>query len=243
MTDHVLPQERYLRCQRYIQRVPGALSLGVKLTTHLHPVPSRMRRAISPLPQYVFTAWCLVKHRDNFTFTFYRTYLTCEIINITRVVVIIPKYFSWRNVMSCHVMSYYFLFSYRFQQKVVWSFGTLYSLRATTPSSFHTWFSSPLSALNIPRHNQDSSLFVELRSFLVTEDESTLSRCWWLWNIHFSFFTPTLLLLFSAYSLSSSSSSRMHPKCEFREKQLWYQPSLYHPATGIMWCDVAVCGI
>jgi len=27
-----------------------------------------MRRAISPLPQYVFTAWCLVKHRDNFTF-------------------------------------------------------------------------------------------------------------------------------------------------------------------------------
>jgi hypothetical protein len=24
--------------------------------------------AIPPLPQYVFTAWCLVKHRDNFTF-------------------------------------------------------------------------------------------------------------------------------------------------------------------------------
>jgi hypothetical protein len=22
------------------------------------------------LPQYVFMAWCLVKHRDNFTFTF-----------------------------------------------------------------------------------------------------------------------------------------------------------------------------
>jgi hypothetical protein len=28
-----------------------------------------MRRAIPPLPQYVM-AWCLVKHRDNFTFTF-----------------------------------------------------------------------------------------------------------------------------------------------------------------------------
>jgi hypothetical protein len=28
--------------------------------------------AISPLPQYVFMAWCLVKHRDNFTFTPYR---------------------------------------------------------------------------------------------------------------------------------------------------------------------------
>jgi hypothetical protein len=22
------------------------------------------------LPQYIFMAWCLVKHRDNFTFTF-----------------------------------------------------------------------------------------------------------------------------------------------------------------------------
>jgi hypothetical protein len=26
-----------------------------------------MRGAIPPLPQYVFMAWCLVKHRDNFT--------------------------------------------------------------------------------------------------------------------------------------------------------------------------------
>jgi len=28
-----------------------------------------MRGAIHPLPQYAFMAWCLVKHRDNFTFT------------------------------------------------------------------------------------------------------------------------------------------------------------------------------
>jgi hypothetical protein len=27
-----------------------------------------MRGTISPFPQYVFMAWCLVKHRDNFTF-------------------------------------------------------------------------------------------------------------------------------------------------------------------------------
>jgi hypothetical protein len=27
-----------------------------------------MRGAIPPLPQYVFMEWCLVKHRDNFTF-------------------------------------------------------------------------------------------------------------------------------------------------------------------------------
>jgi hypothetical protein len=29
-----------------------------------------MSGAIPPLPQYVFMAWCLVKHGDNFTFTF-----------------------------------------------------------------------------------------------------------------------------------------------------------------------------
>jgi hypothetical protein len=34
-----------------------------------------MRGAIPPLPQYVFMVWCLVKHRDNFTFTFGKTFL------------------------------------------------------------------------------------------------------------------------------------------------------------------------
>jgi hypothetical protein len=29
-----------------------------------------MRGAIPSLPQYVFMAWYLVKHRENFTFTF-----------------------------------------------------------------------------------------------------------------------------------------------------------------------------
>jgi hypothetical protein len=29
-----------------------------------------MRGAIPPLPQYAFMAWCLVNHRDSFTFTF-----------------------------------------------------------------------------------------------------------------------------------------------------------------------------
>jgi hypothetical protein len=33
-----------------------------RTVTKLHPNP--------PLPQYVFMAWYLVKHRDNFTFTF-----------------------------------------------------------------------------------------------------------------------------------------------------------------------------
>jgi hypothetical protein len=30
-----------------------------------------MRGAIHPFPQYAFIAWCLVKHRDNFTFYLY----------------------------------------------------------------------------------------------------------------------------------------------------------------------------
>jgi hypothetical protein len=30
--------------------------------------PQRMRGASRPLPQYAFMAWCIVKHRDNFTF-------------------------------------------------------------------------------------------------------------------------------------------------------------------------------
>jgi hypothetical protein len=44
-----------------IQCETGALSLGVKLTTHLHLVSrSRMCGAIQ-FPQYAFTAWCSVK--------------------------------------------------------------------------------------------------------------------------------------------------------------------------------------
>jgi hypothetical protein len=44
----------------------------VKLTTQLHLVPRlRMRRAVHPLLQNDFTAWCLVKHRDNFALTIY----------------------------------------------------------------------------------------------------------------------------------------------------------------------------
>jgi hypothetical protein len=45
-------------------------SRGVKLNTHLRLVPrSRIHEAITPLPQYAFMVWFLVKkrHRDNFT--------------------------------------------------------------------------------------------------------------------------------------------------------------------------------
>jgi hypothetical protein len=39
----------------------------------------RMFGAPSPLPQYIFMAWCLVKHRD-FTFTFTFTFFTLDFI-------------------------------------------------------------------------------------------------------------------------------------------------------------------
>jgi hypothetical protein len=60
-----------------IKWIPEALTLGksgrgVKLITHLHLLPRLMCGGIFPLPQYVSMAWCLVKHRDNFKFYFYR---------------------------------------------------------------------------------------------------------------------------------------------------------------------------
>jgi hypothetical protein len=59
-----------------IQRVPGALSLGVKRpgreADHSPPSSAEVKNALryTSTPPYVFMAWCLVKHRDNFTFTF-----------------------------------------------------------------------------------------------------------------------------------------------------------------------------
>jgi hypothetical protein len=59
-----------------LQWVAGALSLGVKRpgreTDHSPPSTAEVKNAWSytSAPQYVFMAWCLVKHRGNFTFTF-----------------------------------------------------------------------------------------------------------------------------------------------------------------------------
>jgi hypothetical protein len=56
-------------------RVPGALSLGVKRprseADQSPPSSAEVKNAWSynSTPQYVFMEWCLVKHRDNFTFT------------------------------------------------------------------------------------------------------------------------------------------------------------------------------
>jgi hypothetical protein len=57
-----------------IQWVPGALSLGVKWPRReadhsaLSSADVNNAWSYTSTPQYVFMAWCLVKHRDNFTF-------------------------------------------------------------------------------------------------------------------------------------------------------------------------------
>jgi hypothetical protein len=62
----------FYRTQSPIRRVPGALSLGVKVTNHLHLVPRlRTRGAIPPLSKNAFMACSAqLKHKDvTFIFT------------------------------------------------------------------------------------------------------------------------------------------------------------------------------
>jgi hypothetical protein len=60
-----------------IQWAPGALSLGVKQleyeADHSPPSSAEVKNewSYTSTPQYVFTAWCLVKHWDNFIFYLY----------------------------------------------------------------------------------------------------------------------------------------------------------------------------
>jgi hypothetical protein len=62
---------------------PGVKCQGMELTIHFHLVLRLMHGAITPLPLYNFMIWCLVKHRDNFIFTF--TYYKCFVIKDTSV--------------------------------------------------------------------------------------------------------------------------------------------------------------
>jgi hypothetical protein len=66
----------------YLMGTGGFFPLGVKELGHevYHsPLSSAEVKnalsygAIPPFPQYIFTAWCLVKHRDNFTYTEFNT--------------------------------------------------------------------------------------------------------------------------------------------------------------------------
>jgi len=74
---------------------------GVKLTTHLHLVPrSRMCGILPPFPQYVLMAWCLVKHRDNFTLSWCMS-CTC---NVTSHDLSYTCYVSSHDVCLARVM-------------------------------------------------------------------------------------------------------------------------------------------
>jgi hypothetical protein len=59
-----------------IQRVPGAVSLGVKWpereADHLPTSSAEVKNAWSynSTPKYAFTVWCLVQHRDKSTFQY-----------------------------------------------------------------------------------------------------------------------------------------------------------------------------
>jgi hypothetical protein len=64
--------------------VPWAFCLGVKRTRreadHSLPSSAEVKNSWSytSTPQYVFMAWCSVKHEDNFTFTFTFTYISSD---------------------------------------------------------------------------------------------------------------------------------------------------------------------
>jgi hypothetical protein len=51
---------------------PGVSSRDMKLTTHFYLVPRmRMYGDVTSLSQYIFLVWYLLRHRDNFTFTYF----------------------------------------------------------------------------------------------------------------------------------------------------------------------------
>jgi hypothetical protein len=83
-----------------IQCTSGALSLRLKRLRHeadqSPPHRTRMRGAIPSLPLYVFMAWCLVKHRDNFTFTIILLFVSINLCSVT----VSFKYEYFRNTNS-----------------------------------------------------------------------------------------------------------------------------------------------
>jgi hypothetical protein len=87
-----------------IQWVPGALPLGVKRpgreTDHSPPSSAEVKNewSYTSTPQYAFMTWCLVKHRDNFTF-----YLLCSKVCVKIGVPfwhVVTSCFLWLGVVS-----------------------------------------------------------------------------------------------------------------------------------------------
>jgi hypothetical protein len=71
-----------------------------------------MREAMLPLPQYVFMGWCLVKHRDNFTFTFCKIYdlhyLFCQ-LPTQKAVLLYPSELHEKFLLYLYTLIFYIL--------------------------------------------------------------------------------------------------------------------------------------
>jgi hypothetical protein len=63
-----------------------------------------MRGAIPPLSQYVFMAWCLVKHKDNFTCTFLKG-LLMDTRTFWKVCIVMTVVFLSIFVALFHIIS------------------------------------------------------------------------------------------------------------------------------------------
>jgi hypothetical protein len=88
-----------------IQWVPGALSLGVKQLGHKadHSPPSSVRSkntwSYTFTPQYIFMAWCIVKHRDNLL-------IFCQMLMITRNVEELNAADFKEIFILCHALTF-----------------------------------------------------------------------------------------------------------------------------------------
>jgi hypothetical protein len=103
------------------QWVPGALSLGVKRpgreTNHSPPssVEVKNARSYTSTSLYIFIAWCLVKHRDNFNFIStllpllnwlcIKMSLTCRLLTKADGLMYSPKA-RWQLCVRQHVLGY-----------------------------------------------------------------------------------------------------------------------------------------
>jgi hypothetical protein len=87
--QHVHKKSALGPSQPHIQRVPGTLPLGVERlgreADHSPPSSAEVKNAwnYTSTPQYIFMAWCLVKHRD-FSFTFYLLHKKSEISQLLK---------------------------------------------------------------------------------------------------------------------------------------------------------------
>jgi hypothetical protein len=72
LSNCFLPLLSVIRIPDVLRKVPLEPHKGSHLCSwSCRYILSHMRGIITSLPQYVFMAWCLVKHRDNFMFYLY----------------------------------------------------------------------------------------------------------------------------------------------------------------------------